>query len=171
VSVWLPIAGYEDRYEVSNEGEIRSIGFTDSSGRYNPPRQRKLAPNTQGYLHVGLRRDGTVKHRPVHLLVLETHVGPRPEGMQACHGPLGRLVNTVSNLRWDTVAANHEDKRKAGTTARGTVHGLSKLTEADVVTIRRRLAAGDTKTSIGKDYCVSRVSIANIQKGKTWVHV
>lgn len=49
--------------------------------------------------------------RAVHLYVLETFVGPRPEGMQACHGDGDPANNRLSNLRWDTCSNNNLDKR------------------------------------------------------------
>lgn len=47
----------------------------------------------------------------IHKLVLEAFVGERPSGMQACHGNGDKTDNRLVNLRWDTVKANHRDKK------------------------------------------------------------
>lgn len=62
-----------------------------------------------GYLYVTLSRIGERRNRHLHALVLEAFVGPRPEGLVACHGSEGKSVNTVANLRWDTMTANMLD--------------------------------------------------------------
>ncbi len=46
----------------------------------------------------------------VHVLVLEAFVGPRPHGMVGCHGPMGAVDNSITNLRWDTPEANTADR-------------------------------------------------------------
>lgn len=62
-----------------------------------------------GYLCVYLNGERT----RVHTLVLEAFVSLRPYGMEGCHGPLGKLINTVGNLRWDTHRENLKDKLRA----------------------------------------------------------
>jgi hypothetical protein len=46
-----------------------------------------------------------------------------------------------------------------------------KLSEADIPVIRRRLAAGETPTSIASGYGVTPTSIGHIRHGKTWRYV
>lgn len=54
---------------------------------------------------------------------------------------------------------------------RGENQGQSKLTEADVIRIRERYAAGESCGAIAKDYPVNRNNIQQIIKGKRWAHV
>jgi DNA-binding transcriptional MerR regulator len=104
LEIWKPCVGYGG-YEVSNLGNVRS-------------ERQILAPaiGSHGYLQVQLRR-GNV--RTVHSLVLEAFEGPRPEGMEACHGDGNKLNVTLENLRWDLPKGNAEDKRRHGTAASG----------------------------------------------------
>lgn len=67
-----------------------------------------------GYLAVSLKDEGVRRRVRVHTLVLEAFVGPRPEGMVACHGPAGLDVNTPANLRWDTPLENIHDIIRTG---------------------------------------------------------
>lgn len=47
-------------------------------------------------------------------LVLETFVGPCPEGMECCHNDDNSYNNVLSNLRWDTRRANLLDRFRNG---------------------------------------------------------
>jgi hypothetical protein len=96
----LPVLGFEDRYEVDANGNVWSI----RSGRL-------LAPwILGGYLRVRLYGGPErIETRRVHVIVLEAFVGPRPEGMQCCHGDGDRTNNILSNLRWGTAQENAFD--------------------------------------------------------------
>jgi hypothetical protein len=80
-----------------------------------PGRIRVQVLNRNGYYYVQLVGNGVRVTRLVAHLVLETFVGPRPSGMEACHGPLGGAENRLDNLRWDSVGENSLDRRRHGT--------------------------------------------------------
>lgn len=72
-------------------------------------------PDPQGYLHVTIFYGRVRRNTSVHRLVLETFVGPCPEGMEACHAPDYEPANNrLCNLRWDTPKANSADKKLYG---------------------------------------------------------
>jgi hypothetical protein len=77
---------------------------------------RKLAIDTEGRPSVTLMAPGRkLQFRKVHQLLAEAFLGPRPEGMEVCHGD-GNLMNcTLENLRYDTRGGNERDKRLHGT--------------------------------------------------------
>ena len=52
--------------------------------------------NNRGYLHVKING----KLYSVHILVLETFVGPCPDGMECDHSDRNRCNNALTNLRW-----------------------------------------------------------------------
>ena len=54
---------------------------------------------------------------------------------------------------------------------RGERNGASVLTKQEVIEIKHRLAAGETCSSIAKDYPVSRSPINRIKLGRNWSHV
>ena len=67
-----------------------------------------------------------------------------------------------------------DDMVKKGRQAhtRGELSGMSKLTEADVIEIRRRYAKGEvTKMQLGRLYGVSDVSIGRIVNRVNWKHI
>lgn len=114
---WLPVVGYEGLYEVSDDGQVRSVDRVVPRGSGTLfVRGRALIPTKIGaYQTVGLSKVGVCATRRIHNLVLEAFVGPRPEGMVACHNNGRRDDLRASNLRWDSQSANLFDAVKHGT--------------------------------------------------------
>ena len=54
---------------------------------------------------------------------------------------------------------------------KGTNNTRAKLTETDVVEIKRRIATGETAKEIAPDFGVTHYTIWGIRSGKTWKHV
>lgn len=118
VETWKPVPGWEGYYEVSDAGRVSSVprSVPRSNGRPLNLRGRilKCSPSSDGYPTAALCRDNERLLRSVHLLVLEAFVGPRPEGMEACHHDDIPTNNQLSNLRWDTKPANTYDRIRNG---------------------------------------------------------
>lgn len=115
---WLPIVGWEDFYEVSDLGRIRTVPrrVPCKGGKTRQLNQRIRRPSLTncGYLTITLCADGLIQHRTVHPIVLEAFVGPRPPGMECCHNDGNKANNALSNLRWDTKKANELDAIRIG---------------------------------------------------------
>lgn len=113
------MVGYEGWYEVSNHGRVRSLPreviYTDGRRARRRGKLISAGPNHSGHLQLRLYRGGDKRTIRVHVLVLEAFVGPRTEGMVACHNDGNPSNNLVANLRWDTMAANMADKKRHGT--------------------------------------------------------
>jgi len=118
IDMWKPVPGYEGYYEVSSLGKVRSLDRISSHGRRLKGRVLAATPNDDGYPIVNLARDGAKRVRMVHVLVLEAFVGPRPEGLEGCHGNGDPQDNRVTNLRWDTHHENMLDGARHGTMGR-----------------------------------------------------
>lgn len=116
---WRPIPGFEGRYEASDLGRIRSVDrvITTKAGVRMPRRGQVLKPWSSDRLsHQSVTLGHDYKdHHLVHVLVLTTFVGPRPEGMEGCHNDGNAANNRLENLRWDTASANQRDRVKHGT--------------------------------------------------------
>lgn len=114
---WRPVVGWENLYEVSDMGQVRTITRIVSMGRgwrRIPSKVRRQSRTTAGYPTITLSGGSRVVTRLVHKLVLEAFVGPRPEGMEACHYDGDKANNALSNLRWDTKHANDLDAVRVG---------------------------------------------------------
>lgn len=115
---WKPIPGWEDLYEVSDDGRVRSLDrmivVPNPRGVLAPRnylgRDLRLFITGKGYPSVKLSRPG---QRPVtvyvHEAVMTAFVGPRPIGLETCHGNGIPSDNRICNLRYDTRRANAQD--------------------------------------------------------------
>jgi hypothetical protein len=116
---WLPVVGYEEWYEVSDRGRVRSLDPV-ARGRHKPG--MILSPFlTVGYPSVTLwprQRDGNGKPIKrtslIHDLMLTAFVGPRPPGMECCHEDDVKTNNVLGNLSWGTSLDNKADMRRNG---------------------------------------------------------
>lgn len=114
---WRPVVGFEGLYSVSSAGRVRSDA-RKINGRWGEMWvggiMLKPRGDRRGYARVVLHRDGRPHDAPVHRLMLEAFVGPRPDGMVACHADDDPTHNSIANLRWDTPNANARDRVRNG---------------------------------------------------------
>jgi NUMOD4 motif/HNH endonuclease len=160
---WLPVAGYEGLYEVSDLGRVRN-----RHGRILKPLKTQ-----RGYLSVKLpiTRGGPVRRYMIHRLVGEAFLGPLPSGMQTRHGPGGKRDNRLVNLSYGTPIENQSDRVRDGTRHRGSAITMAKLTEAVVIECRRRYAAGEFQDVLAREFGVSQQTLSKAIRGVTWRHV
>jgi hypothetical protein len=122
VELWLPVVGWDGYYEVSNQGRVRSVDRVVPHGLHDSTRAIKGRilvgiPDRHGYPHVNLSRNGRSSLRPVHQLVLEAFVGPRPPNCESCHNNGVPSDARSVNLRWGTRSDNVLDIVKHGNNA------------------------------------------------------
>lgn len=175
---WRPVEGYGGAYEVSNLGRVRSFkvwgswGATSEAYRILKPATHNSRKRGTNYLKVILCRNGERHQRLVHRLVLEVFVGPPPTLVhQAAHRDGDAQNNRVDNLYWATPAENAADNVRLGVSARGELQGNAKLTTADVLEIRRRVAAGEVQHRVAADYGIGQMQVSRIARRKRWAHV
>jgi hypothetical protein len=91
------IPGYEGLYQVSNLGNVKSLG----NDRTRKEKILKLCINKTGYYHVGLSKHGKVKSLNVHQLVVMAFLGHDPCGYNLVvdHINNNPLDNRVDNLQ------------------------------------------------------------------------
>jgi len=100
IEIWKPIIGYENYYEISNFGNVKSYYFR------NP---RLLKPEKiRGYLRVSLYNIVKTKRMFIHRLVA-IHFIPNPKNKpEVNHKDENPLNNYIDNLEWFTSRENIE---------------------------------------------------------------
>lgn len=100
--IWVPIAGYEDLYHVSNFGRVKSLHYN----RTNVPRILSAKHNQGGYHFVTLSKNNKQRNRKIHILVAQAFI-PNPDAKpQVNHIDGDKSNNRVENLEWVTASEN-----------------------------------------------------------------
>lgn len=167
--IWLPIENYEEFYEVSSLGRVRSKerfvrhncgGFKKVEGRII---SQLITPN--GYCQVSLWKEGKRKVWLVHRLVLYTFLGACPDGMETRHLNSKRTDNRLINLVYGTHSENVIDTINLGR------NSGQKLNVEAVKIIRKRLNEGEMVKTLAQEYNVSTRSISKIKNGYTYAWI
>ena len=174
---WKQLPGYGGHYDVSDMGRVRvrdrHVERKHPTGmivKFFYP-GRLLQPCASGRyghqsVHVGV--GGKRYSLAVHWMVLVTFVGPRPEGMEACHGNGNASDNRLENLRWDTHFENNQDRKRHGRYATGSKHVMAKLRDE---TVREIKQSGMNGSQVAQRYGIGASTAHRILTGKSWAHV
>lgn len=176
--IWKTVQGYENKYEVSNLGRVKSLERID---RYNRKIEEKiLAPrkHTGGYLRVQLSR----KDFYIHRLVAQAFIPNLENKKYINHIDGNKTNNKVENLEWCTAnenmkhayyilqyadndfmskIANSENHKKAMKKRR-------KLTNQQILQIRN---SKESEYKLAEKYNVCRSHIHNIRVFKIYKDV
>lgn len=96
VEVWKNIIGYENKYQISNTGKVRSLNY-NNSGKIQELKQKI---NRYGFAEVKLSKKNKCKNYLVSTLVAK-HFIPNPLFKEhVIHISLNKLDNSVENLKW-----------------------------------------------------------------------
>ncbi len=126
--IWKPIEGYEDYYEVSNLGRVRSL-----DREYYTPNPRNpsllmqkyvkgciLKPQGKKYLQVHLKVSGVRKAFDIHRLVAKAFI-PNPDNLpEVNHIDENKHNNRADNLEW--VSREGNVKHGTGIQRMGNAH-------------------------------------------------
>jgi len=157
---WAPIKSFTISYHVSSDGLVRNI----RSGRILKPR-----PDNDGYLHVSLFARGHIRYATVHALVAEAFLGRKPPYHQINHKDGNKKNNRHTNLEWRTGLRNMEHAKAMGLCPRGADHGMAKLSERNVLEIRRRHASRNLiRKELAEKFGVTVQAITAVIKRKSW---
>jgi hypothetical protein len=160
--IWKDIQGYEGLYQVSNQARIRGL----KSGKIKKQRI------DIGYYRVMLSNNNVEKIFQVHRLVAFSFI-PNPEQKEQINHINGiKLDNRIENIEWCTRSENAIHAHRIGlvNTAKGTRNSLAKLTDSNVIEIRKLFGIVSLR-EIGRRFNVSDHTIGMIKHGKTWRHI
>lgn len=98
--IWLPVVGFESKYEVSNKGRVRSIKKDGSFAVRSP------YVSNCGYMRLWLYDCGRNKQVYVHRLVAEAFLQNTLNKPQVNHIDCNKANNNLENLEWATREEN-----------------------------------------------------------------
>lgn len=166
METWRPIPEYDGWYEASNLGRIRRIRPSRSA-----PTGRVVVPHIDGYAQVTLFKDGTRNVHLVHRLVAGAFLGSCPKGKQVNHINGDKGDNRSMNLEYVTPSENTKHAIDLLGVGRGERHGSSRLTEAEVLQIRREYVPRSSTSGVpalAKKYGVGFTAIHSIVRRRSW---
>lgn len=166
--IWKDIEGYEGCYQVSNLGNVRSLDRIIGNALRKGKILKELK-NKDGYLVVGLHKDGKRKKFFMHRLVAQAFI-PNPDNkkevnhMNICNLSIdeNKKYNAIENLEWTTHDENLIHSYSSGLRER-------KLTDEEVQYIKNNYKPRDKefgRPSLAKRFGVSESHIGNIAKGR-----
>jgi len=177
--IWRDVVGYEGLYQVSNMGRVKSLKRLDSMSRHVSEKILSANGLSAGYRHITLARNGDRDKRKIHWLVCEAFLGKRPSGLQCNHKNGKRTDNRLENLEYCTQSENMMHAYRIlgkshdpNNIPRGEKHKRAKLTESDVLDIRRICNTGNySQKKLGEKYGVHPSLIYRINKNLIWRHL
>lgn len=161
--LWRPVQGYEGRYEVSLDGQVRKTDGT-ILGQWSKG----------GYKFVRLSNPRALKR--VHRMVAEAFI-PNPENLPFVnHINHDSASNHYTNLEWCTQEHNLAHARAAGRMPDnywcGRRSPTAKLSDQEVREIRNLYTEGNwSQKRLGEKYGVTKSVIGRLLNGETYADV
>lgn len=109
--IWKNIKEYENMYQCSNLGNIRTLDryvYSKDGSRkhFRKGTLLKTIKNKNGYLQVGLNKNGCRKMKYIHRIVAETFLN-NPNYLKVVNHKDGNKTNNkIQNLEWCTLSEN-----------------------------------------------------------------
>lgn len=154
-----PVAGYEERYSITRDGEVWSHPYTRSDGKRRKGIWLRPAVTIYGYKQVVLTKPDKSRHTlSIHRLVATTFLGDGT-GLQVNHKNGDKSDNSVDNLEWCTQFENMQHAHRTGLISR------RKLTPDQVREVRSMLSEGHKQVTISKLLNIESSLISKIKTG------
>ena len=165
------ILGYGGIYQIDDSGAVYSTPRKGTKGGI-------VKEIKEEYLRVALSKNRVLRFRRVHRLVA-IHFIPNPHNKpQINHIDGNKYNNSISNLEWCTNGENQLHAYRIGLRkkTKGSLNGNSKLTESDVIAIRRiakNKGRRYGRKALALKYNVSECTIKEIvcKRKNCWNHV
>lgn len=164
---WLPVVGFEGKYEVSENGDVRRIG-RDALGRLRFMNHVLARSYAKGYvkylLHLG---DGSRKNCLAHVLVAEAFIGPRPAGCVVNHKNGDKADPRLDNLEYVTPSENHKHALANGlfVPPSGESHWAAILRDDQILEIIERANSGERNKDLAEEFGIRANNVSRYKTG------
>lgn len=111
------------------------------------------------------------RSRAAHRVYWEIAYGEIPDGMCVCHRCDNRACVEPTHLFLGTNQDNVDDRESKGRGTYGGRNGRTKLTESDVLKIRKANSLGFSHAQLAEEYRVSKSQIQRITSRQHWTHI
>jgi hypothetical protein len=180
MTIFHDVPGFEDYYQITDDGRIRTKPRYANSPicggeRLIPPRWVNVHL-VKGYpaftAFVRGKKHTVYIHRVMAMLFV-----PNPHGKPNINHKDGNKANFASwNLEWCTHAENMRHAFDTGlatapASGPGEASPAAKLNDVKVAEIKRRLRAGERAIALAREYGVVKGTIGGIARGETWKHI
>ena len=171
------IKGYGKRYLISDEGDVMSLPRTlwNGAGHHvSKMKHMKTHVGTNGYVVVGLTKNGVTKVEYLHKLLAQAFL-PNPKKKKCINHKNGiKDDNSLENIEWCTYSENAKHALKNGlrkiTPMPGEKNHQAKLTEKKVKELLQSKGIAKV-TDLAKKYKISVSQVYSILDGRTWKHL
>lgn len=168
---WKPCPGYEESYQVSNYGQVRSVDRTH-------PKRRGLIKgkelfktfNQKGYPKVRITVNNKSEDRTIHRLVALAFI-PNPMNLpQVNHIDGNKLNNCDWNLEWCNNSTNQKHAYSLGLqpSRAGENNIKATLTDSQVTEMKIYYNSGKTPLEVSVKFKVSLGIVRDIIYLRTW---
>ena len=106
MEIWKNIKDYENLYQISNKGRVKSLAHINNLGRLRPECILGNRPTDRGYHTVVLYNNGKAKTFKVHRLVAAAFIDNLNNKPHVNHKDGIKSNNTLENLEWVTISEN-----------------------------------------------------------------
>lgn len=110
--IWRDIVGFEDYYQISNYGRVKSLKKKTRNGHCKNDKILKERIDKKGYVHYALKKDGKTYEKKAHRLVAEAFIENIYNKPQVNHIDGNKRNNYVENLEWVTNGENQAHSYK-----------------------------------------------------------
>ena len=120
-----------------------------------------------GYGRVVISKKTWLAHRYAYFI----SKGQIPKGLCVCHKCDNRACVKPLHLFLGTYKDNAVDMVSKGRQSKGEAHYKAKLSNQDVLDIRRRYLSGDKRVAIALDYGIGLTQLWRIGTLRSWGHI
>ena len=174
---WLPVAGYEGLYEISNLGRLKSLKkILKLKGNHTLIYEERImklkVSETRRYYQVKLYKEAVYKYWFIHRLVAFHFIENVQNKPQINHKNGIKTDNRVENLEWCSISHNTKHGYMFHKHKAGEEWCVSKLRNNEALKIRKYFGVlAVSPIELSKMFNVSVSTIRNIIKNRTYLNI